>query len=207
MLVSQALRRRLHRAAGGLVHRGWRRMQSLGAIHPGSARSDRFGSIGEGSIIAFPVSALFGEREIYIGEGTLIAPWATLSTGYPGSEELTPRRALVIGDRCVIGIRCGITAHESIEIGDDVWFGQDVFVTDANHGTDDLDRPIGVQVGDHRPVRIGDGSWIGHGAVVLPGVTIGRHCVVAAGAVVRDDVPDAAVAAGVPARIVKDLRV
>jgi len=180
-------------------------VQSTGAIHPHSARSDRFGAIGDGSIIAFPLAALVGEAQIYIGQETLVAPYATLSTGYPGSEHLTPDRALVIGDRCVIGLRTGIAAHESIEIGNDVWFGQDVFVTDANHGMDDPDLPIGPQVGDPQPVRIGDGSWIGHGAVVLPGVTIGRHSVVAAGAVVVNDVPDNCVAGGVPAKVIKKI--
>jgi acetyltransferase-like isoleucine patch superfamily enzyme len=54
-------------------------------------------------------------------------------------------------------------------------------------------------------VHIGDESWLGHGCVVLPGVTIGRHSVVAAGAVVTNDVPDYSVAAGVPARVIKTL--
>jgi acetyltransferase-like isoleucine patch superfamily enzyme len=185
------------------VHRAWYFVQSLGAIYPDSARSERFGHIGAGSVIAFPSSALFGERGIRIGEGTMVAPWASLSAGYPGSEHLVAPGALVIGDRCVIGLRTAISAHESIEIGDDVWFGQDVFVTDANHGMDDPDIPIGRQIGDARPVRIGSGSWLGHGAVVLPGVTIGRHAVVAAGAVVHRDVPDYGIAAGVPAKVVK----
>lgn len=195
----------MRRRSGELVHRGWLKVQEYGAIHPGSARSDRFGSLGDGCLIAFPTAALVGERGIHIGNETLIAPWVTLSAGYPGSEHLVPERALVIGDRCVIGIRSGITAHESIEIGNDVWFGQDVYVTDANHGMDDPDVPIGRQTGDHHPVRIGDGCWLGHGCVVLPGVTIGRHSVVAASAVVTTDVPDYSVAAGVPARIVKTL--
>jgi acetyltransferase-like isoleucine patch superfamily enzyme len=178
-------------------------VQSRGAIHPDSARSERFGSLGEGCVIAFPSGALVGEHAIHVGAGTLVAPWATLSAGYPGSEHLTPPRALVIGERCVIGLRSGISAHESVEIGDDVWFGQDVFVTDANHGMDDPDTPIGRQVGDAQPVKIGNGSWLGHGAVVLPGVTIGRQAVVAAGAVVHRDVPDYGVAAGVPAKVIK----
>ncbi len=197
------LRRRFRQVAGESVHRGWRVIQSTGAIHPGSARSARFGAIGARSVIAFPMSALVGPGQIHIGTDTMIAPYATLGAGYPGSEHLTPARALVIGDRCVIGIRSGITAHESIEIGNDVWFGQNVFVTDANHGMDDPDRPIGPQLGEHRPVRIGDGSWVGHGAVVLPGVTIGRNSVIAAGAVVTADVPDHCVAAGVPAKVIK----
>jgi acetyltransferase-like isoleucine patch superfamily enzyme len=100
----------------------------------------------------------------------------------------------------VIGLRCGIVAHESIEIGDDVWFGQDVFVTDANHGFSDPDLPIGKQLGAHQPVSIGAGSWVGHGAVILPGAQIGRNVVVAAGSVVRGTVPDHSVVGGVPAR-------
>ena len=203
MAFRRNVQRRLRRATGEAVHRGRDFVQSRGAIHPGSARSERFGHLGVGCVIAFPAAALFGERGIHIGDDTLVAPWASLSAGYPGSDHLVGPRTLVIGDRCVIGLRCGITAHESIEIGDDVWLGQDVFITDANHGMDDPDVPIGRQVGESRPVRIGDGSWLGHGAVVLPGVTIGRHAVVAAGAVVHRDVSDHGIAAGVPARVVK----
>jgi acetyltransferase-like isoleucine patch superfamily enzyme len=56
-----------------------------------------------------------------------------------------------------------------------------------------------------RPVSIGDGSWLGHGTVVLPGVTIGRHVVVGANSVVTSDLPDNCVAAGVPARVIRQL--
>ena len=116
---------------------------------------------------------------------------------------MLPARGLVIGDRCVIGARACITAHSSIEIGDDVWFGKDVFVSDASHGYQDPDTPIGRQLGPHQPVTIGSGSWIGHGAIILPGTSIGRNVVVAAGSVVRGLVPDHAVVAGVPARVVR----
>ena len=69
---------------------------------------------------------------------------------------------------------------------------------------EDLDLPIGVQMWKNEPVSIGDGSWLGHGAIVLPGSRIGRHVVVAAGAVVAGlVVPDNAVVAGVPARVVR----
>jgi acetyltransferase-like isoleucine patch superfamily enzyme len=56
----------------------------------------------------------------------------------------------------------------TITIGDDVWFGQEIYVTDANHGFSDLSVPFGRQLGPHDPVTIGDGTWIGHGAVILP---------------------------------------
>jgi acetyltransferase-like isoleucine patch superfamily enzyme len=198
-----SVRNRTRRIVGGVVQRAAQLIQDFGAIHPGSAGSEGFGHLGEGCVISFPRSSLFGQAGIHIGAGTLIAPYASLSAGYPFDDVQNPR--LVIGERCVIGYRSGITAHESIVIGDDVYFGQDVFITDSNHGTDDLDKPIGHQFGPCLPVRIGDGSWLGHGCVVLPGVTIGRNAVVAAGAVVREDVPDHCVAAGVPARIVKRL--
>jgi acetyltransferase-like isoleucine patch superfamily enzyme len=114
-----------------------------------------------------------------------------------------PERGLVIGDRCVIGARTSLTAHTSIEIGDDVWFGQDVFVSDASHGYQELETPIGRQLGVHQPVSIGFGTWIGHGAIILPGTTIGRNVVVAAGSVVRGVVEDNAVVGGSPARMIR----
>ncbi len=69
---------------------------------------------------------------------------------------------------------------------------------------DRLDLPIGRQSEPEQPVSIGAGSWLGTNAVVLPGVSIGRHVAVGAGSVVTADLPDGVVAAGVPARIIKD---
>ena len=77
-----------------------------------------------------------------------------------------------------------------IEIGDDVWTGHHVYITDQNHGYDDLDLPISQQVMPERPVSIGSGSWLGHGTVVLPGATIGRHVVIGANSVVTGEIPD-----------------
>ena len=59
---------------------------------------------------------------------------------------------------------------------------------------------------DPRPVRVGLGTWLGIGVVVLPGVTIGQGCVVGANAVVTSDLPDYAIAAGVPARVLRTMR-
>ena len=60
-----------------------------------------------------------------------------------------------------------------------------------------------MQMAPERPVSIGSGSWLGHGAVVLPGARVGRHVVVAAGSVVRGEVPDNCVVAGNPARVIR----
>lgn len=187
------------------VHAAWRLLERLGDVAPGTALADRFAEFGEGSCLAFPVGSLFGTQSIHVGRDTLIGKYSTLSVGYGPTQSELPERALVIGDRCVLGARVCITAHESITIGDDVWFGQDVFVSDASHGYQDPDTPIGRQFGEHHPVSIGAGSWIGHGAMILPGTTIGRNVVVAAGSVVRGTVEDHAVVGGVPARLIRRL--
>jgi acetyltransferase-like isoleucine patch superfamily enzyme len=120
----------------------------------------------------------------------------------PG-QQMVSDPVVRIGDRCLIGRGSGIVGHLSIEIGDDVWTGHHVYVTDQNHGYEDVDVPISRQVMPERPVRVGSGSWLGHGSIVLPGATIGRHVVVAAGSVVTGDVPDFSVVAGVPARVIR----
>jgi len=190
----------LKRAGGEAVHWAWDGAVELGAIGPNSRRGRRFGAFGAGSVICFPPTALVNERYIRIGAGTMIGPNVSLSAGMvPGQECLTDP-VVRIGDRCLIGRGSGIVGHLSIEIGDDVWTGHHIYITDQNHGYEDVTVPISRQVQPERPVVVGDGSWLGHGTVVLPGARIGRHVVVAAGSVVTGDLPDFCVAAGAPAR-------
>ncbi len=188
-----------------VLHAALRGVEWIGEITPGTRIAARFGSFGEASCIGFPQATLLGEHAIHIGRETLIGRQVTLTVGYGVADPHVPDRGLVIGDRCVIGARCTVTAHESIEIGDDVWFGQGVFVSDASHGYQDPEVPVGRQLGKHQPVSIGAGTWIGHGAMVLPGTQIGRNVVVGAGSVVRGEIPDHAVVAGIPARVVRRL--
>ena len=189
-----------------VIHRAWEQVQRLGAIGPRTRRGRRFGAFGDGSVICFPPTALFNERYIRIGAGTIIGPHVSLSAGMVPGQQCASDPVVRIGDRCVIGRGSGIVGHLSIEIGDDVWTGPRVYITDQNHGYEDLERPIGVQAMPERPVRIGAGSWLGHGTVVLPGSTIGRHVVVGANSVVRGELPDYCVAAGNPAKVLKMLR-
>jgi acetyltransferase-like isoleucine patch superfamily enzyme len=188
-----------------LVHAAHRWVTRAGAIQPGTDAADAFGTFGAGSYITFPMATMYGASSIHIGEDTLIGRYCSLLVGYSPDDDNVPERGIVIGDRCVLGAGSVLTAHASIEIGDDVWFGQNVFVSDASHGYQDPETPIGLQLGPHQPVVIGEGSWIGHGAIVLPGTRIGRHVVVGAGSVVRGVVPDHAVVAGVPAKVVRRL--
>ncbi len=145
------------------------------------------------------------ERYIHIGADTCIGPGVTLSAGMAPGQQCVTDPVVTIGDRCLIGSGSGIVGHLSIELGDDVWTGHNVYITDQNHGYEDLTRPISVQSQPEKPVKIGSGSWLGHGAVVLPGATIGRHVVVGANSVVRGEVPDFCVVAGVPAKVVRQL--
>jgi acetyltransferase-like isoleucine patch superfamily enzyme len=103
----------------------------------------------------------------------------------------------------VIGRGSHIVCHHSISIGHDVYTGPYVYITDQNHGYADPDVPIGRQWPVNSAVSVGAGTWLGTGAVILPGSVIGRNVVVAAGSVVRGMVPDRCVVAGVPARIVR----
>ncbi|TQK71216.1 DapH/DapD/GlmU-related protein [Nocardioides sp. SLBN-35] len=199
------LRRPLRRLLNRSVHAAWRWVEHVGDVSPDSSLAATFGTFGPGACLAFPLSDVVNASAIHIGRDTLIGKYATLSVGYGPTQEVLPERGLRVGERCVLGARITITAHESIEIGDDVWFGQDVFVSDASHGYTNPEIPVGLQFGTHQPVSIGSGTWVGHGAMILPGTSIGRNVVVAAGSVVRGDVPDHAVVGGVPARLIRRL--
>jgi acetyltransferase-like isoleucine patch superfamily enzyme len=192
------------RVAGDLIHATWDKVVRLGAIGPRHRRARGFQKFGQGSMIAFPPTVIFGEGRIEIGAGTTIGPLASISAGMPVHADVRGDPVITIGDRCTLGKGIGIVGHERIEFGDDIWTGHYVYVTDQNHGYEDLDLPIGTQMWKNEPVSIGSGSWLGHGAVVLPGSRIGRHVVVAAGAVVAGiEAPDFSVLAGVPARVVR----
>lgn len=207
--VSESPIRRLitgaKRAAGEGVHRAWGLAVELGAIGPDTRRGKRFGRFGANSVICFPPNTLFNEQFIHIGEGTMFGPQATLSAGMVPGQEMITDPVVSVGDRCLFGKGSGIVGHLRIEVGDDVWTGHHVYITDQNHGYENLDLPISKQVMPERPVSIGDGSWLGHGTVVLPGAQIGKHVVVGANSVVTGALPDNCVAAGVPARVIKQL--
>ena len=112
---------------------------------------------------------------------------------------------VTIGDHTRIGIHC--TVIGPVCIGNNVNLAQGITVTALNHNFEDTTKRIDEQGISTKPVMIGDDVWIGANAVILPGVTIGRHVVVAAGAVVTKDVPDYSVVGGVPAKVIKQLAV
>lgn len=160
--------------------------------------------MGEGSCVAFPPGAVHGQRCISIGSEVLVAPFVTMAVGIPGEDLGRHTEAVIdIGDRSVIGRGSCIVARSRVEIGEDVTTGPYVYITDHNHGYSDVTLPISRQWPVDATVRIGAGSWLGTGVVVLPGADIGRNVTVAAGSVVRGKVPDYSVVAGSPARTVR----
>jgi serine acetyltransferase len=175
----------------------------VGVIAPGDARARRFGAFGSGSLLVWPQGAIYNEQYIRIGSGTMVGPGACLTAGMAPGQEMASDPVVRIGDRCVIGRGSHIIGHWSIDIGDDIQTGPYVYITDQNHSYVDPEVPVGRQWPVEAAVRIGSGSWLGAGVVVLPGANIGEHVVVAAGAVVRGDVPDRCVVAGIPARVVR----
>ena len=110
---------------------------------------------------------------------------------------------VIIGDHTRIGIHNTIIGP--VTIGSHVNLAQSITVTALNHNFSDTTRRIDEQGISTNPVTIEDDVWIGANAVILPGVTIGQHAVVAAGAVVTADVPANTVLGGVPARIIKKI--
>lgn len=153
-------------------------------------------SIPETTIIE-PLGVIFvGERgRLTLGEMNIIYPGATIridqgwmETGCEvsfgsGCHIYEPRAGLAIGDHCMIG--------------------GGVLICGVNHGHAMRNIPMRQQAIEAAPIVIGHDVWIGMGAIILPGVTIGDGAIVAAGSVVTSDIPSAAVVSGIPARIMK----
>jgi len=109
---------------------------------------------------------------------------------------------LILGERSYCGSFCVFGVNERIEIGQDVMIADAVSVRDTDHEYSDFDRPMMTQGRQTAPVVIEDDVWLGHGVIVLKGVTVGRGAIVAAGSVVIRDVEARSIVAGVPARVV-----
>jgi acetyltransferase-like isoleucine patch superfamily enzyme len=155
-----------------------------------------------GFYIRFPVEGEVLEGldsgRLTIGEDTLLEPgcWLTLA----------PRAEISIGSGCFLNRGTMLAALERIEIGDHVMFANNCFVGDADHRFDDPEVPITWQgFTSEGPVRIGSNAWFGVNCVVTSGVTIGERCVVGANSVVIDDLPPGVIAAGVPAKVIREI--
>jgi acetyltransferase-like isoleucine patch superfamily enzyme len=108
-----------------------------------------------------------------------------------------------IGAKTVIGQECTISAFQHVSIGRECIIADRVMLIDFDHGVVEVDRPIRQQGIYKRDVRVGHNVWVGYGACVLRGCTVGDNAILGTYAVVTDDVPDNAVVGGVPAKLIR----
>ena len=133
-------------------------------------------------------------RKFWLGDYSVIESFATINNAVGDVR---------IGDYTRIGLHNTIIGP--VTIGNHVNLAQGITVTALNHNFEDSNKRIDEQGVSTNPVTIEDDIWIGANAVILPGVTIGHHSVVAAGAVVTKDVPPHSLVAGVPAKVIKQI--
>ncbi len=133
-----------------------------------------------------------------MGEGTLFEPNVWITTGDGGT--------IRIGTGCFLNMGVMVAAYELVEIGDHCMFANGCFVSDGAHRFDDPDKPVTWQGFTTKgPTRIGDNCWFGANCVVTSGVTIGERCVIGANSVVTRDIPARHIAAGSPAKVIKEI--
>ena len=108
-----------------------------------------------------------------------------------------------IGAKTVLGQECTISAYQHVSIGRECVIADRVMLIDFDHGMVEVDRPIRLQGIYKRDVRVGHNVWIGYGACILRGVTVGDNAVIGTNSVVTKDVPANAVVGGVPARVLR----
>lgn len=159
----------------------------------------RVASLGRGSTV-HPPAVLYNPKVIAIGSSTVVREHAWLNGGRADGS----RVALTVGDGCYIGRFAHVNASVGVVIEDKVLVADRVYISDIDHEYRTPSVPVIDQgVRSKGPVRLKTGCWVGAGAVIMPGVTVGRFAVVAANAVVTKDVPDGAVVGGVPAKVLK----
>jgi acetyltransferase-like isoleucine patch superfamily enzyme len=159
---------------------------------------------------------LWHRRRLVLDGLAFIGPGCKLEIGPRGRIELgrwswighgTKLRChegfISLGAKTVLGQECTVSAYQHVSIGRECVIADRVMLIDFDHGVVDVEQPIRVQGIYKRDVKVGNNVWIGYGACVLRGVTVGDNAVIGTNAVVTKDVPDNAVVAGVPARVIR----
>jgi acetyltransferase-like isoleucine patch superfamily enzyme len=140
----------------------------------------------------------FRAGRLEVGEHTLFEPMVWITTGDHGR--------IRIGSGCFLNIAAMVASHELVEIGDHTMLANGCFVSDGSHRFDDPNTPITWQGFTSKgPTRIGSNCWLGANVVVTSGVTIGDRCVIGANSVVTRDIPPGTIAAGSPAKVIKEI--
>jgi acetyltransferase-like isoleucine patch superfamily enzyme len=165
-----------------------RRSHGDGAFEPAQLARLGRGVVFEAGVLVFHPEHIEIGDDVYVGHQTILKAYHV--------------GRMRIGSGTWIGQQCFLHSAGGIEIGENVGIGPGVRILTSSHRLDQLDRPILHSDLERAPVTVEDGADLGVGAILLPGVRIGRGAQVGAGAVVAGDVPALSIAAGVPARII-----
>jgi acetyltransferase-like isoleucine patch superfamily enzyme len=154
------------------------------------------------AFIRFPVQGnvleALDDGRLTIGRGSLLEPMCWITIADEGRVE--------IGAGCFLNIGTMVAAQDRVTIGDHTMFANGCFVSDAAHRYDDPDVPVTWQGFTSKgPTSIGSNCWFGANCVVNTGVTIGDRCVIGANSVVTRDVPPGTIAAGAPAKVIREI--
>ncbi len=160
----------------------------------GEFSPEQFAHLGQGVVFETGV-LVFHPENIEIGDNVYVGHYTILKGYY--------KNKMCIGSGTWIGQQCFFHSAGGLTIGRNVGIGPGVKIITSMHDLSDRDRPILHSPINFAPVIIEDGADIGVGAILLPGVTVGRGAQVAAGAVVTSDVPPYAIVGGVPARLLR----
>ncbi|MDY6939647.1 MAG: acyltransferase [Cyanobacteriota bacterium] len=168
--------------------------------------------LGKGIVIRHP-------RKITLGQGVAIDDYVLLDASGAGEEGITLGDNTIVSRNCVIQGKTGpvsignktdlgcnviLSSGGGIQIGNSVLIAGNCYLGGGRYVNDRLDIPMMEQgVYTQGPLIIGDDVWLGAGSTVLDGVTVGKGCIVGAGAVVTKDLPDYTVAVGIPAKAIK----
>jgi acetyltransferase-like isoleucine patch superfamily enzyme len=140
-------------------------------------------------------------KYVEVGDNFIMDEFAEIYCN-PINNEIVP--SLVIGDNVHLSKHCCIGCSNKVVLENDVRLAPYCHITDRNHIYTDVNKPIWKQPAESPgPVIIGQQTWLGFGVQVMPGVSIGKHCVIAAGSIVTKDIPDYSVAIGSPAKVIK----
>jgi acetyltransferase-like isoleucine patch superfamily enzyme len=161
----------------------------------------QFKKVGKDCVI-YRQMLLTNKNKISLGQNVVFMPNSRIElfTNY-ANVKFDP--SLEVGDFSQIHQNCHITCAERIKIGNNVIIVSNVTITDIIHPYDDITKPMNKVGIKTNPVEIGDETYIYNNCVILPGVKIGKHCIIGANSVVNSDIPSYSIAVGNPAKIIK----
>ncbi len=178
------------------LHEAYRRWYAQRFLAP------QFERLGRGAVFMSPRHVEVFGGPVVIGDYVHVIATADKKVRFTVWSEWEKTGRIELGDYCLVCPGVRISAARGITIGNGCMLAQGVYITDADwHGIYDRSAPVGQAA----PVTIGDNVWVGDSVIVGKGVTIGNNSILGAGAVVVRDIPADVIAAGNPARVVKEL--